>query len=509
MSFPISKLIEHQGPVVTIEATATVQEALEKMIASDFSQLPIVDIDGKLVGLVTEQMIVNTYFHTRGLVPVLDVSVDNCSTQPVRISKEADVFEALRQMRNTPALVVVEDDKPIGMVTYYDTTDYFRVNNEGMMFVADIEQGLRQYVESICSDSIKLEAALINAFGEDKQSPGVANKRYDKLTLYDQMQLLTHEGNWPEFEPYFRPLELFVQLMNRVRVIRNQLAHFRNPIDSIQRHALLHTRSWLDSRPKVRISNTPAIDVVADVSSQARDIRSSGKASGRYDPLKVWLEQQPASASRIQLTFQQIEELLGAPLSATAYEHNSWWANDSVGHVQSKYWLDAGWRVNNVNLEGKAVVFERGYSMYYHEFFITLLDWIRQTHPTLIGHVSAAPRNWLDFSAGRPGFRFGWCFTRRRTLRVELTIDTGQKERNQALFEQLRQQQKEIEAQLGFTLNWESLEHRRSCRVGIEKLGSISDPEEKQYPLLKWAADTMVTFVNVLRPYIEQLTVEA
>lgn len=91
MSFPISKLIENQREVVTIASTATVREALTRMVANDFSHLPVVDGDGKLVGLVSEQSITDTLFHTRGKVPVYDMMVDHCKAMPLALPPEADV----------------------------------------------------------------------------------------------------------------------------------------------------------------------------------------------------------------------------------------------------------------------------------------------------------------------------------------------------------------------------------------------------------------------------------
>lgn len=59
-------------------------------------------------------------------------------------------------------------------------------------------------------------------------------------------------------------------------------------------------------------------------------------------------------SSRIQLTYGEIEEIIRKPLPDSAYKYREWWANG--GHSQADAWLDAGWKVEEVNL-GKSVVF--------------------------------------------------------------------------------------------------------------------------------------------------------
>jgi CBS domain-containing protein len=506
MSFPISKLIESQEDVVTIISTATVRDALSKMVANDFSQLPIVDGDGKLVGIVSEQSITDTLFHTQGKVPMFAITVDNCKAMPLTLPPEADLFEALRQMQDAPALVVVQDGTPVGIVTYFDTTNFFRDNNEGLMYVEDIEVGLRKYAQDILHTDALLDTALIHVFGESKQNPGHPNKSYDKLTFYEQVQFLTHEKNWAHFEPYFKPRDLFVTLMDEVRLVRNQLAHFRNRIDTVQRHGLLHARAWLLARPRVQRAEASSVKIVTDVTAQANVVSVSGKASGRYVPLKLWLERQPASDKTLQLSFQQVEEILGATLPPAAYEHPSWWANDSAGHVQSRYWLEAGWRVDEVNVNAKTIIFERTHAVRYQLFYADVLDRLQQRSPGLANGVSARPRNWLEFGSGLGGVSYRWRFTSKHTVRISLYISTGDKGRNEHMYDQLYAWRTQLEPKLApLTLLWERLDGNQACRVSIERDGRVTDPPETIAVLKEWAAEKMVVFHEAVQPFVEQL----
>ncbi|PLX38035.1 MAG: hypothetical protein C0606_07265 [Hyphomicrobiales bacterium] len=57
--------------------------------------------------------------------------------------------------------------------------------------------------------------------------------------------------------------------------------------------------------------------------------------------------------------FDEIGEILGKALPPSASEHRTWWANHGGQMVHQQAWLDAGWRVENVDLSRRQVVFRR------------------------------------------------------------------------------------------------------------------------------------------------------
>jgi DNA-binding XRE family transcriptional regulator len=74
----------------------------------------------------------------------------------------------------------------------------------------------------------------------------------------------------------------------------------------------------------------------------------------KYYPLFEYLRQQP-DAGLIELTFAEIEAILGQPLPATAVTTRAWWANSQTAQGQS--WQEANWLVDDVDFDGQAVVF--------------------------------------------------------------------------------------------------------------------------------------------------------
>lgn len=76
----------------------------------------------------------------------------------------------------------------------------------------------------------------------------------------------------------------------------------------------------------------------------------------KYDHLVDHLNR--SGSDELTLTFSEVDELVEG-LPPSAYERREWWANDTVGHVHSRAWLDAGWRVASHDLAGRSVTFAR------------------------------------------------------------------------------------------------------------------------------------------------------
>lgn len=83
-----------------------------------------------------------------------------------------------------------------------------------------------------------------------------------------------------------------------------------------------------------------------------------GRCVSKYSPLPRHLAAE--AAAQVDMTFWEIDDLVGG-LPASARRHRPWWSNEREGsHVQARAWLDAGWRVDSVNLTAERVRFIKG-----------------------------------------------------------------------------------------------------------------------------------------------------
>jgi hypothetical protein len=65
------------------------------------------------------------------------------------------------------------------------------------------------------------------------------------------------------------------------------------------------------------------------------------------------------TTAEVQMTFAEIERVIGAELPPSAYRHRPWWSNNPSNSVMTKVWLDAGFRTEQVDMAGKKLVFKR------------------------------------------------------------------------------------------------------------------------------------------------------
>lgn len=79
---------------------------------------------------------------------------------------------------------------------------------------------------------------------------------------------------------------------------------------------------------------------------------------GKYAPLYHHLRAQ--QGDRLELTFAELERVLGFQLPDSARIYRPWWANQAKsGHSQAMAWGAAGWKTAAVDLEGETLRFER------------------------------------------------------------------------------------------------------------------------------------------------------
>lgn len=422
MASTVQHLIpESQTPdsLVTATEEMSLQEALERMSEHDFSQLPVVDKEFKLKGLVTSDSILKTVSYFGSTLNRIKVSHATFNAKACRL--DDDLSELLNGLRDTSAIPIVDKlGKLTAIITNYDTAEYYRQRAEDIMLAEDIETTLRDYIEtayrghdgSINCDALqqaiaditpsgkdvrnKLKQAICSYLGRSAQGSQpdhqlidevyvrylhqpVEAKAFEDLTLFEYVQIF--KNLWDRYKAAFNHLEweAIDRLLSDVRQTRNAIAHFRE-VTPAQRQQLKFCASFLDRhRPTIEdntLLNDTVISVVeiAQVPSEHAKLTPQaaeetgvefapieeelGPNESRYAPLALWLQiQSQEGQDKVVLTFEQVEKIIDDKLPASARSNRSWWANDSVGHTQSQQWLDVGWRVSSVNIAEERVVF--------------------------------------------------------------------------------------------------------------------------------------------------------
>jgi len=125
----LSDLITHRyeaGEVISVGPTDTLLTAFKRMRDTDVSQLPVVDQNGRAVGILDESDVLvkvhrdSSHFND----PVKNAMTDKLETLPptARINDLLEVFDRGR------VAIVMDDDKFLGLITRTDLLSYLRLH---------------------------------------------------------------------------------------------------------------------------------------------------------------------------------------------------------------------------------------------------------------------------------------------------------------------------------------------------------------------------------------------
>jgi len=77
----------------------------------------------------------------------------------------------------------------------------------------------------------------------------------------------------------------------------------------------------------------------------------------KYSALGDYLRSQ--RTERVPMTFGDIERITGSKLPPSARKHRPWWSNNAQNSVLTKVWLEAGFQSEQVDMQGRKLVFRR------------------------------------------------------------------------------------------------------------------------------------------------------
>lgn len=145
----------------------------------------------------------------------------------------------------------------------------------------------------------------------------------------------------------------------------------------------------------------------------------------------------------------------------------------------------------------------------YRAYFQALIDELRAQHSFTNAKVGQ-PQNWYSFSSENSKvFKYGTSFTNTDKVRAEVYLDTGDKAKNEAIFDWMHARSIEIEAAFGETLSWEKLDTRRACRIAVYRDGDIDATTEALAEIRAWSIAKLLRMKQIFPSYFSKAVAEA
>ena len=200
----------HNAPV-WVNPNDQLSRATTLMRFHDFSQLPIMENERRVVGMISWRSIGEAYAH--GCKPE---KVWECKEDAYIVEITRTLSDAMNEIHEY-GYVLVRGEKSIitGIVTASDIAVQFKQLAHPFLLVGEIER----YLRSIIHGKFTVEDLNISSNSEKKISGP-----YD-MTFGNYIHLFERNENWDKLELSFDRKE-FIRLLDEVREIRNDVMHF-------------------------------------------------------------------------------------------------------------------------------------------------------------------------------------------------------------------------------------------------------------------------------------------
>lgn len=189
------------------------------MIQHDFSQLVVV-AEGKLEGVISWESI------ARASLQSAVGRVRDCMTIAQTVTQDADLLANIERIVNAGYVIVLDPlDAPSGIVTTADLAQQFDRLARPYLLVGECEHELRRILDA------RFEKQLLHTATKFKQpdQPGAS-----AMTIGDMKHFIARPEIWAKMEINLSH-RAFVDWIDVIRQIRNEIAHFSQDDESSQR----------------------------------------------------------------------------------------------------------------------------------------------------------------------------------------------------------------------------------------------------------------------------------
>jgi predicted transcriptional regulator len=216
MKYKIEDLAAANVNVVSVHPDSSLTEATTKMLLNDFSQLPVMSSPRKLEGVVSWKTIgISESFGSNNQV------VRNCMDKNVAVLKSSDnLFDSVRTILDKEyAFIKNHEEIVTGIVTIYDIAFQFNTLSEPFIQLELIETSIRRFIDN------HLNKEVFTGFCKEKYPERKIESSSD-LTFGEYIGIIENRELWSYFTINL-DRKAFIEKLECIRLIRNEIMHFR------------------------------------------------------------------------------------------------------------------------------------------------------------------------------------------------------------------------------------------------------------------------------------------
>lgn len=213
---------------VSISRDANLEKAYHLMWKNDFSQLPVMNDDRKILGIISWQSIAKGLIAKKNSNCVKDFMTNDYKV----LSEDTPLFDAIKEVIKTEMIFVVsKDNKILGPVTPFDLNEEFLEQIEPFILLEQIEN----FIRLILHDKIVLQDILgLLIINDNRKIETISDLNFGEYKI-----IIENSENWNLLGLPFVKSD-FVNELDEIRRIRNGVMHFHP--DKISDAELNHLR---------------------------------------------------------------------------------------------------------------------------------------------------------------------------------------------------------------------------------------------------------------------------
>lgn len=199
----VAQFIKKGNLPVRCKLGDSVAMAKTLMLLNDFSQLPVLNFEDKIIGSISWKSIgkVESTSNKKEFV-------DDCLEKVVILNENDSFLESIKLIaQNEYILVSNSENKLTGIITTYDMTMFYNDFMFPYVKLGIIEDGIRNLITK------RIKAEL--------------NKDITEFTFGKYVELFKKDENWNKLGFENLDKTVFVEKLDRIREIRNTIAHYK------------------------------------------------------------------------------------------------------------------------------------------------------------------------------------------------------------------------------------------------------------------------------------------
>ncbi len=192
-----------QRPLL-IDDSTPIYDALDRMIDNNYSQLPVKNKDGKIVGVFTWKSFckrVGDLRAIRGNLRPIDLPVKEAMEAAKFIHAEVYI-DTETDWTDLDYVLVGSDSNLLGILSIADVLGRLNDFAEAFVLIYEIEHEVRDLIHDLCDETKFQELIIAMRLAPEARQPATL----EEFTFIQYKSLICTKANWPMFEPVFDTL---------------------------------------------------------------------------------------------------------------------------------------------------------------------------------------------------------------------------------------------------------------------------------------------------------------